>query len=206
MEHPRTVEWGGRTWYRQPESARRNDRVYYKSCAGGRPRYLHRSIYEAAHGAVPRGWHVHHRDGDPFNNDLANLEARDGRKHLAEHGEERWRDATAEARAASTAVARALAPVWHRSEEGRAWHREHARNVIERSRSERTCKECGARFAGVGKSLFCSLRCTSRWHARARRRSGVDNVSRVCGRCSGPFMVNKYSKQQNCCRVRAERG
>ena len=204
MEPDRSVEWGGFTWYRQPDSPRRNDRVYYKSCVGGRPRYLHRAIWEASNGAIPRGWHVHHRNGDPFDNRLENLEARDGREHLREHGSERW-EANPESILRGLEKARALAPEWHRSKEGREWHSVNAKRVVAARRSSMCkCKECGSDFVGFDGAFFCGIKCTNRWHARERRRSGVDNVERTCGKCGKPFTVNKYSKQQNCCRLRAD--
>ncbi|NDB08618.1 MAG: HNH endonuclease [Actinobacteria bacterium] len=40
----------------------------YKYIGG---RCAHRVIYERHHGPIPAGWVVHHRDGDPGNNDIA---------------------------------------------------------------------------------------------------------------------------------------
>lgn len=41
---------------------------------------------------LPRETHVHHKDGDCRNDDLANLEAMDGREHVREHAHENHRN------------------------------------------------------------------------------------------------------------------
>lgn len=33
----------------------------------------YRKIYESHYGKIPKGYHIHHIDGDPFNNDITNL-------------------------------------------------------------------------------------------------------------------------------------
>ena len=51
------------------------------------------------------------------------------------------------------------------------------------------CTNCGKEFVGQpGKDRFCSNACKSAY----RRKSGVDNVTRSCAFCGGPFIVNKY--------------
>jgi len=63
----------GRVWTRY--------RGYY-TCKGQR---LHRAVWEAGHGPIPEGWHVHHRDGDRENNAPANLEALSPAAHAEIH-------------------------------------------------------------------------------------------------------------------------
>ena len=57
---------------------------------GGKKRRAHRVIVERAIGRtlVPTE-HVHHRDHNPLNNDLANLEVLDAAVHFRLHGDER---------------------------------------------------------------------------------------------------------------------
>src|SRR3990167_5873986 len=67
-----SVVFNGYTYRRYPLSPRRDLRVYFSRSGG---RYLHRAIWEDAHGKrVPRGHHVHHADGDTPNNSASNLE------------------------------------------------------------------------------------------------------------------------------------
>src|ERR1035437_5451807 len=48
-------------------------------------RLLHRRVWSDAHGPIPAGMHVHHRDGDWRNNALENLELVVPRPHRADH-------------------------------------------------------------------------------------------------------------------------
>ena len=55
-------------------------------------KFLHRAIWEKANGPIPKGCHVHHKDGDRENNDLGNLEIKDGRRHISDHQKGHARD------------------------------------------------------------------------------------------------------------------
>ena len=46
---------------------------------------LHRAIWEAHRGPIPVGLYVHHRNGDPADNRLANLMLVTPAEHAAEH-------------------------------------------------------------------------------------------------------------------------
>lgn len=46
---------------------------------------IHRHVWEEANGPIPDGWHVHHIDHDPLNNDLSNLVAMPAEEHRAHH-------------------------------------------------------------------------------------------------------------------------
>ncbi len=45
----------------------------------------YRQIYEQAHGPIPEGYHVHHKDGNHENNHADNLEAIKPRVHRMKH-------------------------------------------------------------------------------------------------------------------------
>jgi hypothetical protein len=47
--------------------------------------YEHRLVWEQAHGTIPAGFHVHHKNGDKADNRLENLELREPRSHVGEH-------------------------------------------------------------------------------------------------------------------------
>jgi hypothetical protein len=69
------------------------DKVYRFHAATGRYRWrkgsemrvLHRDVYSDTYGNIPRGWHVHHRDGDVHNNAIENLRALAPLDHQREH-------------------------------------------------------------------------------------------------------------------------
>jgi len=96
---------------------------------------------------------------------------------------------------------RELASQWHRSDEGRAWHREHGKAAYsKRVPLDRTCDQCGKSFASMGRrqaDRFCCGYCKHRW----RLESGVDDETRTCEFCSTEFKVNKYLRTRFCSRA-----
>src|SRR5271157_3145611 len=79
----------GDVYYRYPEAKRRSDRVYFKGWREGVKTYLHIAMWESKFGEIPKGFEVHHRDGDSSHNEFENFElikVRDHRKHHAPWG------------------------------------------------------------------------------------------------------------------------
>lgn len=191
--------FNGIAFRRYPDAKRRSDQVYFVPA----PRFreqgvgrLHQEIWKAGNGPIPEGHHIHHRDENPLNNDPSNLECLPGHEHLVHHLAER--ELTPE-RIAHMAAIRPLTVEWHRSPEGRAWHREHAlRSWAGREPGTRICQVCGGEFETrhAGESLYCGGNC----RAQARRLSGVDDETRQCPACDGEFVVNKYARKVCCTR------
>ena len=48
----------------------------------------YRKIYEQHHGPIPKGYHIHHIDGNHENNDASNLEALPAKEHYDKHYEQ----------------------------------------------------------------------------------------------------------------------
>jgi hypothetical protein len=94
-----------------------------------RPRrgFLHRHVWEDHHGPIPPKHDVHHIDRNTLNNAIDNLECIPKAKHAAQHLSARSK--TPEHLAHLDAI-RPLTKAWHASEEGRQWHREHARKRL----------------------------------------------------------------------------
>lgn len=46
---------------------------------------IHRLVYELFCGYIPQGMQIHHKDKNPLNNSLNNLELKDAKQHLREH-------------------------------------------------------------------------------------------------------------------------
>jgi HNH endonuclease len=133
----------------------------YLASGGGR---LHRNVWTAAFGPIPDGCHIHHRDSDPLNNRLENLECVPASEHLSESSRKRicpedgW----------VSALAREKAAEWHASPEGRLWHQRHAvsiRSWEKWPREEKPCEHCGKlhmaliRKTGKTAGKFCSREC-----------------------------------------------
>lgn len=200
MGKSESVIFNGIKFRRYPESESRSSRLYY--VPDGRHRKngvgrLHQEVYKAHNGPIPPGYHVHHADHNALNNDPSNLVLIWGEDHLRHHGSDPAK--TAHLRTMQE-VGREAAKVWHRSEEGRAWHVEHGKAVWEgREPVTHACEQCGNPYESLltGKGTrFCSNNCKSQW----RRESGVDNVDRNCVECGASFTVNKYMKTPTCSR------
>jgi len=200
------IEWGGERWARYPNAEQRAHRVYYQSLK--RRKCLHIAIWEHHNKRpCPDGWHVHHRDGDPFNNDPGNLEALSPEDHDAAHrelGDCEWR--TSPEWLAHLADIRPLAAAWHRSPEGRAWHVEHgARTWADRAPSaERSCEQCEERFTPMqGHARWCSKVCRERWYDANR----TYHKPAICECCGGQYLRRKRTVRycSRACGARARR-
>ncbi len=60
---------------------------YRKRKIGGRTLQAHRVAWETAHGPIPKGYVVHHKDEDRLNNALDNLELMTHQQHSAHHNQ-----------------------------------------------------------------------------------------------------------------------
>lgn len=142
----------------------------YFSKGGSR---LHRDAWRAAFGPIPDGCHIHHRDGNPANNRLSNLECIDAKEHLRIERN----GATAHGRREFSANAREGAAAWHRSEAGREWHRRQAvraQGWTKWVREPKECPECRNEFqALVRKSGNSQIYCNSACKAAAYRKRGL---------------------------------
>lgn len=204
-----TVVFNGIRFNRYPNSKNKSDSRYYRPSAKHIRHgigYLHHEIWKSAHGEIPAGHHIHHIDHNTLNNDIANLEAVEKRKHVSDHNIEHKNTVTESGKTIGEIHMESIRPLaseWHRSDAGREWHRRHGQNVFgseSRESVDRTCSNCGFKFTSTdfnkpGNS-FCSGACKSAY----RRKSGVDNVERECVVCGDKFTADKYSKQFTCSR------
>lgn len=181
----------------------RDEKTGYYLCAktinGKRPR-LHRYIWYYYNGEIPKGCDIHHIDKNKDNNDIRNLQLLKSSEHKKLHGEDG--DGTA-GKSKEWLVknlnekARPKAIEWHKSEEGRKWHKEHYKqHPFKHEERELVCEHCGKTYKAMYNSLnrFCSNNCKSAY----RRKSGVDNEQRKCVVCGTEFTANKYTKKQTC--------
>lgn len=169
-------------------------RRYYLSSRGFKT--LHREIWKDMHGNIPDGYHVHHKDGDPANNALENLECVSPKEHAARHAEE-----FAEQRRKQMDYARVFASAWHGSPEGRKFHSKLGRESwANREPIPRVCVQCGGDYASWGKrdsDRFCSRSCISRFNEASRRYY----EDRNCVACGATFNVKKSKPQATCSRA-----
>lgn len=175
---------------------------------GGKRQRLHRYVWETENNVtIPKGYDIHHKDGNKLNNDISNLIllARD------EHQSLHQRNLTDEQRKkrAENLLKNAIpkASKWHKSEQGREWHKQHGKEVFAKLEPIKyICTFCGAEFKTKNRysktsNTFCSNKCKSAF----RRASGVDNVIRECVQCGEPFTANKYSTAKRCEKCRCKK-
>lgn len=154
-----------------------------------------RALWRAHYGPIPLGHHIHHRDGHPENNALANLECKPAFQHLSDHGR-----IVTPAKLANLDAVRPMAAAWHGSDAGHAWHVVHGRATwADREPVDRVCAVCGVTFADWthrASVRFCGNNCKAAW----RRRSRVDDVERICRICGTAFRASRYSITRCCSR------
>lgn len=158
---------------------------------------LHRYVWEKEVGRIPQGYEIHHINRNKADNRIENLRLLSCSEHRKVHAvhteeeKERMRKNLAE-------NVRPKASQWHKSAEGREWHKQQYEEVKDKlhRKEKKVCLNCGKTFENIPHSSFCSNACKSAW----RRKAGLDNVIRVCGVCGKEFEVNKYSKQKFCSR------
>lgn len=129
---------------------------------------LHRTVWEAANGPIPDGYHVHHIDGDRSNNQLKNLELKLGHDHLSEHMTPERREWAR----ANIHKAIAAAPAWHSTPAGYALHSANGKKsgALMRARWQQTisktsiCYWCMELFQSKAGSYFCKPTCRTQAH------------------------------------------
>ena len=190
-----SVTFNGIVFRRYPNSRRLEDRRYFKP--NGKfildgVESLHRELWKAHNGPIPDGFDVHHLDENADNNAPSNLGILSRSEHHSLHGRKKT-----PARIAAWRRAQSAAALWHGSAAGLEWHAENARKCFAlREYREYACDHCGKpyRTRDVGGHRFCSNACKS----AARRKSGVDSISRDCAVCGKPFTVGKYLPIRTC--------
>lgn len=163
-----------------------------------KPVWMHRYVWEHENGEIPKGYSVHHINRDRGDNRIDNLRIMKTSQHYAMHMKEPGR---IEQSREAIHAAQLAAPEWHRSDEGREWHKEHFEKYMRHRFAEMvtlTCDYCGKEYeTNVTKrehSRFCSNNCKSAW----RRQQGLDNVVKTCAFCGKDYTANKYQKTKYC--------
>lgn len=201
----RTVEsesvfFNGIEFRRYPNAKNWSDRMYFRpggSDAKRGVRAYHHELYESVYGKIPSGYHVHHKDNNPLNNSIDNLEAIDNDHHQARHGDKTKSDEYKTSRVENLNRIRPLAAKWHSSLDGREWHSNHGKETwVNRKPVDKRCEVCGGIYQTFmpSRSKYCSPQCKE-----AKRRT--TSRSEVIKQCScGKSFTTKYRNRQYCSR------
>jgi len=136
---------------------------------------LHRTVWEFHNGEIPKGYHIHHIDGDRNNNSIENLQMIEGKKHGHLHGKE---EARIEKSMENMKKAQVEAKKWHGSQEGYAFHSQLGKKNFEnRTPITYKCTYCGKEFQskrifGENSNHFCHQNCKAAFRRRRVRNEG----------------------------------
>lgn len=120
-----------------------------------RGKFLHREVFRMNGQEIPKGWHIHHRDGNTADNAPENLEAVSPKTHAKVH----WTTERAERSRQHLCSVRHKAAKWHSSPAGHALHSANGKKVMAlRPLLDKTCEWCLNPFRSkVKRARFCHL-------------------------------------------------
>ena len=161
---------------------------------------LHIYIWEKYNGKIEKGYHIHHIDGNKYNNEIENLTKILEKDHLSYHARNLTEETKQKMRENLLIYAVPKSVHWHSTEEGKKWHSQHGKNVFGNlSYIKYHCTYCGKDFESRKRyreedNRFCSNACKSNF----RRKSGVDDIVKMCEVCGNEYKENKYRKTKKC--------
>lgn len=82
------VFFNGIKFYRYPNSKTRSNQLYFrpgKQAHNNGIQTLHQEVWKFYNGKIPKGHAIHHKDHNPLNNDISNLELVPRGQHQKEH-------------------------------------------------------------------------------------------------------------------------
>src|SRR3990167_5534805 len=174
-----TIIYRGEKYHRYPASKRRQLRVYYWKHPDWdyAPVALHRQIWIDNHGTIQKGYVIHHKDSNPLNNSLSNLECIQESIHMSNHAKEPKNIEKAKINLQKFAIPKAKE--WHSSEEGLKWHKEHVKVSLAKIHyKEYECTWCKKKYLSKKtNTTFCSARCYEkhRWPIRKAKRESLQS-------------------------------
>lgn len=157
------------------------------------PTTLQRAVWEFHNGAIPEGCHIHHKDEDPKNNHIDNLECLTVSEHMKLHGDaSEW--SRSQENIEHLRSINHLAKDWHKSSEGAEWHVKHGKEAWEkREWHKKTCSACNVEYETPwsNKSKYCSDKCRSKMQPKKMQ-------GRQCVICGAGFEAFYYGPTRTC--------
>jgi len=160
---------------------------------------MHRYVWEFYNGKIPKGYEIHHIDGNKSNNDISNLQCLFANEHKKLHGRNLTDEQREWRRTNINENVRPKAIEWHKSECGKQWHREQVNFRQDNRRIVKgTCLQCGKEIYGYNNQghtkKFCSGACSQKY----RRQNGLNNITKICEICGKEFITDKYRPKSTC--------
>lgn len=158
-----------------PQKQKFNGEVFYR-CGfyfQRKGKRLHRAVWEYYNGPIPKGFHIHHIDGDRSNNNIENLSCESAHEHLSNHGHSPEREAYGKMHIDRI---RPKAAEWHKSKAGIAWHSQHGKRSYEtRKINTYCCTQCGTAFQTrhiytEGSNHYCCGACRAKYNRERKKK------------------------------------
>ena len=152
---------------------KRADNAYWYSCTpvNGKRVYMHRYVWEYYNKPIPKDYAIHHIDLNRDNNDISNLQYLPKKEHAKLHANlNKQNEETVKKWHGNLEKAQEKAKEWHKSEEGRKWHKEHAKkfNFGHLDYGTETCLMCGKVYkVKRAKQKFCCAACKAKFYRQA---------------------------------------
>jgi hypothetical protein len=132
--------------------------------------HMHHVVWEFYKGKRKKGFHIHHKDGNSWNNKIENLDEIRSFNHLSEHAKSKFKNKEWAKLFHEKGIE--ASKTWHKSEEGLQWHREHAikNNFGKNIAIKRKCDFCEKEYIAKSKhGKFCHPNCKAS-NLRKRKR------------------------------------
>lgn len=197
-----TINYNGINFYRYPESKTKSERVYFSGRAKVNGEYkkirLHVYKYICEIGSIPKYHVIHHHDENPLNNDIKNLICVDKGKHQSEHMLKDERKEISRENLKKYAQPKAIE--WHKSDEGREWHRKHVYKALHNQNITAKCDECGIEFVTQtnrgDKKYFCCKKHQWKYQARIQREKRYNKQVSKCPVCGNETIGKSFCSRE----------
>lgn len=169
-------------------------RRYLASTTNRGEKYLHRQVWIDNFGQIPKGYHIHHKDENIYNNDIANLACISRVDHFLEHKEQTMSWSRSEENKKNLRKHQPKASLWMKTDEAKRHFRQIGKKNALNSIVKRTCATCESEFDGcelIKEAKFCSKKCKSIYFGKQKKT--INCV--VCGKSAE---IYKYSKSKAC--------
>ena len=136
---------------------------------------MHQVVWEYFNGKRETGKHIHHRNGNRWDNRIENLEQVHANPHLSKHIKQRFKENPEWAKEFHAKGIQS-AVKWHKSEDGIKWHKQHAarQNFGKFTYGLSKCEFCGAEYERRTKhSKFCHSNCKAKANRASRKLAGA---------------------------------